>query len=221
MTVVRSAVAPVAAAGFLGSATLGATARRGGGGGPVSAIAALAAAAVAAARPAAPLAARYATGVRATLLRSLPFDTLEFATFGALCRAATTYGRCRNEDSSDGGNFGRGPSGGRGLGAPQLAALGMLTGALVGAVTAPLDVLAASSLASAGVAGGGGGGAGAAAAAAGWRSVVATRGVGGLFGGARGFGGKVAWEAANSGIFFVVYEALMGLGEEDEGPPQS
>ncbi|KAK1864709.1 hypothetical protein I4F81_007253 [Pyropia yezoensis] len=97
----------------------------------------------------------------------------------------------------------------------------MLTGALVGAVTAPLDVLAASSLASAGVAGGGGGSAGAAAAAAGWRSVVATRGVGGLFGGARGFGGKVAWEAANSGIFFVVYEALMGLGEEDEGPPQS
>jgi len=189
------------------------------GGVPVVSSAAAAAAAAAGRRGLAPAAARYAAGVRATLLCSLPFDALEFATFGALCRAAAGRRRAADADAGGGGSGGGGGGGGRPLGAPQLAALGMLTGALVGGVTAPLDVLAAASLVSAGGAparGAAGGG------VAGVRSLLAAGGVGGLFGGARGFGGKVAWEAANSGLFFVVYEGLMrvgGGGEVRAGAP--
>lgn len=117
-------------------------------------------------------------GAGARLAKDLPFDALEFATYQALKRV---YIFVRKENK---------------LTSAELLALGMLTGATVGAVVAPLDLVATRIVADPvryrGV-------------VRCLRTVAAEEGLGAVFGGIKQ---KIGREAASSAIFFPIYDML-------------
>jgi len=118
-------------------------------------------------------------GARSNLLRNLPFDALEFASFETL---KDIYLRWKNKKY---------------LEKEEMWLLGAVAGGLVGALTTPFDVvytrLVTHPSKYVSVSGT-------------LKLIYQQEGVRGLF---RGVLPKVAWEAANSGVFFLVFDGLM------------
>ncbi|GJQ08515.1 hypothetical protein GpartN1_g306.t1 [Galdieria partita] len=118
-------------------------------------------------------------GARSNLLRNLPFDALEFASFETL---KDIYLRMKKKER---------------LQNEEMWLLGAVAGGLVGALTTPFDVVYTRLVTHPSK----------------YTNVSQTlqliyqqEGVNGLF---RGILPKVAWEAANSGVFFLVFDGLM------------
>ncbi|GJD07654.1 Probable S-adenosylmethionine carrier 2, chloroplastic [Galdieria sulphuraria] len=118
-------------------------------------------------------------GARSNLLRNLPFDALEFASFETL---KDLYLRMKKKKRLEN---------------EEMWMLGAFAGGLVGALTTPFDVVYTRLVTQPST----------------YFSVSQTlkliyqqEGVKGLF---RGILPKVAWEAANSGVFFLVFDGLM------------
>lgn len=126
-------------------------------------------------------------GAKEGLARDLPFEAMEFGTYESVQRV---WKRIR---------------GGRELGGMQRLVCGMVTGAVVGALLAPLDLVATRCVAD----------------PQRYRGVVSTmgrvvreEGVLTIF---RGGAQKVGREAISSALFFAIYDGLRGAEERDEG----
>lgn len=157
-------------------------------------------------------------GVIPTIVRDLPFDALEFAVFEAFQRGLCSARRRRAASQSCG-------TASKSISQPQLSnasppknfapsslssldhlALGMLTGAVVGAAVAPLDLVVTRILVNPSRYSG---------LLASLRTIVREEGCRGLFAGAVQ---KVAREAFASGLFFTCYEGVLskfGIVDDD------
>lgn len=156
-------------------------------------------------------------GVIPTMVRDLPFDALEFAVFEAferaLCTARRRAAALRHSDSRQVSVAGlplksvatKGISI-RPLSSFDHLALGMLTGAVVGAAVAPLDLVVTRILVNPARYSG---------LMASLRTIVREEGSRGLFAGAAQ---KVAREAFASGLFFTCYQGVLskfGIVDDD------